>query len=197
MQSISLAVAGVPHRTTATALNFSRFTTMTPHSVFCIAPSHDSANRMVQQLRDSYFFKNDISVLFHDQTTRLKARTAKATNMLSGPLGWISDVGALPIPGVGQFIAGGPVKEALSSPAHTSGSNRIADGLMTLGLPEPEAEHFAGKIKAGQIFLAIHPYASNEAVRAEDIISAAHAQSVYTLVVEPVPEPPLYGYVTV
>ncbi len=171
---------------------------MSPHTVFCIAPSHDSANQMVQQLRDSYFFKNDISVLFQDQTTRRRARATRSNNLLGGPLGWIADVGALPIPGVGQFIAGGPVKEAMHKTVHAAGTNTIADGLITLGLPSPEASEFAHKIKAGQIFLAIHPYAANEAARAEDIISAAQARNVYTAKRPPVASAlGSYGYVTV
>src|SRR3954465_13340972 len=99
-------------------------------SVFCIAPSEPVAVNIVSQLKSAGFSDNDISVLFpdksgtrdfaHEQHTKAPegATTgAAAGGVLGGPLGLPAGIGALAIPGVGPFIAAGPIMAALSGAA--------------------------------------------------------------------------------
>jgi len=103
---------------------------MSKKSVFCIATSGDQAERIVDQLKAANFSNNDISALFPDKgTTRdfaheknTKAPEGAATGagtggVLGGALGWLAGIGALAIPGVGPFIAAGPIMAALSGAA--------------------------------------------------------------------------------
>jgi outer membrane lipoprotein SlyB len=95
---------------------------MSKKSVFCIASSRTQADQIVGQLKSSNFSNNDISVLFPDkETTRDFAHEkntkapegavagASTGGVIGGALGWIAGIGALAIPGVGPFIAAGPI----------------------------------------------------------------------------------------
>src|SRR5438309_11117571 len=96
-------------------------------AVFCIAKSEPQAIRIVNDLKASGFSNNDISVLFPDKTGTRDFAHAKATKapegaatgagtggVVGGVLGWLVGIGSLAIPGVGPFIAAGPIMAALA-----------------------------------------------------------------------------------
>ena len=128
---------------------------MSKKSVFGIATSRNQAEQIVDQLKNANFSNNDISVLFPDKGTsrdfahekNTKAPEGAATGagaggMLGGALGWIAGIGALAIPGVGPFIAAGPIMAALSGAAIGAAAGGIAGGLIGLGIPELEAKRY-------------------------------------------------------
>src|SRR5512134_2923680 len=164
---------------------------MAKKSVFCIATSREQADRIVDQLKNSNFSNNDISVLFPDKgTTRdfaheknTKAPEGAAAGagtggVVGGALGWIVGIGALAIPGVGPFIAAGPIMAALSGAAIGAAAGGIAGGLIGLGIPELEAKRYEGKVKTGNILLSVHTENSEEIGRAKDIFKQAGAQDI-------------------
>lgn len=65
-------------------------------------------------------------------------------------MGWIAGIGALALPGVGPFIAAGPIVAALSGAAVGAAVGGIAGGLIRQGIPEIEAKRYEGKVKAGK-----------------------------------------------
>jgi uncharacterized membrane protein len=93
-------------------------------------------------------------------------------------LGWIAGIGALAIPGVGPFIAAGPIIAALSGAAVGAALGGIAGGLVGLGIPEMEAKRYEGKVKAGNLLLSVHTENSEEIKRAKDIFTNAGAQDI-------------------
>src|SRR6185295_17505351 len=108
---------------------------MSKKSVFCIATSRDQADRIVDQLKNANFSNNDISVLFPDKGTTRDFAHEKNTKapegaVAGGALRWIAGSGALAIPGVGPFIAAGPILAALSGAAIGAAAGRIAGGLI-------------------------------------------------------------------
>src|SRR5678810_118357 len=116
---------------------------MSKKSVFCIASSRDQADRIVDQLKAANFSNNDISVLFPDKGTtkdfahekNTKAPEGAVTGastggVVGGALGWIAGIGALAIPGVGPFIAAGPIMAALSGAAVGGATGGITGGLI-------------------------------------------------------------------
>ena len=132
---------------------------MSKKSVFCIATSRDQADRIVDTLKNANFSNNDISVLFPDKTTTRDFAHTKSTKapegavtgagtgvVVGGALGWIAGIGALAIPGVGPFIAAGPIIAALSGAAVGATVGGIAGGLIGLGIPEIEAKRYEGKV---------------------------------------------------
>src|SRR5450755_3563012 len=103
---------------------------MSKKSVFCIATSYGQAEMIVDRLKAANFSNNDISALFPDKETshdfahtkNTKAPEGAVTGagtggVVGGALGWIAGIGALAIPGVGPFIAAGPIIAALSGAA--------------------------------------------------------------------------------
>jgi len=166
---------------------------MSKKSVFCIATSRNQAEQIVSQLKSANFSNNDISVLFPDkETTRdfaheknTKAPEGALTGagtggVLGGALGWIAGIGALAIPGVGPFIAAGPIVAALSGAAIGATVGGIAGGLIGLGIPEIEAKRYEGKVKAGNLLISVHTENSDEITRAKDIFTKAGAQDICT-----------------
>jgi hypothetical protein len=166
---------------------------MSKKSVFCIATSREQADRIVGQLKVANFSNNAISVLFPDKgTTRdfaheknTKAPEGAVTGagtggVLGGALGWVAGIGALAIPGLGPFIAAGPILAALSGAAVGAAVGGIAGGLIGLGIPELEAKRYEGKVKAGNILISVHTENSDEISRAKDIFTREGAQDICT-----------------
>ena len=164
---------------------------MSKKSVFCITAYREQAERIVAQLKAANFSNNDISVLFPDKGTsrdfahekNTKAPEGAATGagaggVIGGALGWIVGIGALAIPGVGPFIAAGPIMAALSGVAIGAAAGGIAGGLIGLGIPELEAKRYEGKVKAGNILLSVHAETSEEITRAKDIFKQVGAEDI-------------------
>jgi hypothetical protein len=166
---------------------------MSKKSVFCIATSRNQADHIVNQLKTANFSNNDISALFADKDTNREFAHEKNTKapegaaaggvtggVIGGALGWIAGIGALAIPGVGPFIAAGPIMAALSGAAIGAAVGGIAGGLIGLGIPELEAKRYEGKIKAGNILISVHTENSKEISRAKDIFTKSGAQDICT-----------------
>src|SRR5688572_11489129 len=148
---------------------------MSKSSVICIASSEPQAITIVDRLKAAGFSNNDISVLFPDKTgtkdfaheQHTKAPEGAATGsitggVLGGALGWLAGIGALAIPGVGPFIAAGPIMAALGGAAVGGTVGGITGALIGLGIPEYEAKRYEGKIREGGILISVHADDSDE-----------------------------------
>src|SRR5689334_24839863 len=122
-------------------------------AVFGIAKSEEQAARIAHNWKAAGFSDNDISVLFPDKTgTRdfaheqhTKAPEGAATGagtggVLGGAFGWLVGIGALAIPGLGPFIAAGPLMAALSGAAAGAALGGLTGALIGIGIPEYEAK---------------------------------------------------------
>jgi len=160
-------------------------------SVFCIAHTEAQAIAIVDQLRAAGFSHNDISVLFPDRTgtkdfaheQHTKAPEGAATGagtggVLGGALGWLVGIGALAIPGLGPFIAAGPILAALSGAAAGAALGGVTGALIGMGIPEYEAKRYEGKIKEGNILISVHAEDSTERDRAKTIFEQAGAEDI-------------------
>lgn len=166
---------------------------MSNHSVICLATSRAQAEHIVDQLRLANFSSNDISALFADHgTTRdfahekhTKAPEGTVTGagtggVIGGALGWLAGIGVLAIPGVGPFIAAGPILAALSGAAIGATVGGVAGCLIGMGIPELEAKRYEGKLQEGNILIAVHADDSDEVSRAKDIFETARAEDICT-----------------
>ena len=164
---------------------------MSKSSVICIAKTESQAINIVDQLKAANFISNDISVLMpdktgtkdfaHEQHTKAPegATTGGVTGgILGGALGWLVGIGALAIPGVGPFIAAGPIMAALGGAAVGGAVGGIAGALIGLGIPEYEAKRYEGKIKDGNILISVHTENREEISRAKDIFKNAGAEDI-------------------
>jgi hypothetical protein len=160
-------------------------------AVFGIYPSSDAASHAVDSLRAAGFRNTDISALFpdnqgtkdfaHEKNTKApEGAAAGATSgaVLGGALGWLAGIGALAIPGVGPFIAAGPIMGALAG----IGTGAVAGGLVGVligfGMPEYEAKRYEGRIKRGGILLSVHCDDSNWVKLAKNILETTGAEDI-------------------
>jgi hypothetical protein len=164
---------------------------MSKTSVLCITKTEAQAANIVDRLKAANFSNNDISVLFpdkrgtkdfaHEQHTKAPegATTGGVTGgIVGGALGWLVGIGALAIPGVGPFIAAGPIMAALGGAAVGGAVGGIAGALIGLGIPEYEAKRYEGKIKSGGILISVHTENSEEISRAKEIFKQEGAEDI-------------------
>lgn len=158
-------------------------------SVICIATSRKQAETIGDLLKAARFCKTDISVLFPDKgTTRdfahemhTKAPEGAVTGgVIGGGLGTVAGIAALAIPGIGPFIAAGPLLVALSGAAVGAAVGGIAGCLIGLGIPEIQAKCYEGKVQAGNILIAVHTESPLEIAQAKDIFEHAGAEDICT-----------------
>ena len=160
-------------------------------AVFGIYATGPAAEAAVDALRNAGFRNTDISVLFPDnQGTKdfahekhTKAPEGAATGassgaIIGGALGWLAGIGALAIPGLGPFIAAGPIMGVLSGIGVGGVVGGIAGALIGLGIPEYEAKRYEGRIKEGGILLSVHCDSSDWVERAEEILKHTGAQDI-------------------
>ncbi len=162
-------------------------------SVFCIAAREDQANRIIDALKSGNFSGNDISVLFPDKGTTKNFAHEKNTKAPEGAvagagtgmavgatLGWLAGIGMLAIPGIGPFIAAGPIMAALGGTAVGGTVGGLTGALIGMGIPEFEAKRYEGRIKSGNILISVHSENSEETSRAKDIFEKFGAKDIST-----------------
>lgn len=160
-------------------------------AVFCIAPTQTIASEIVTRLKSSGFADNDISVLFpdksstrdfaHEKNTKApEGATVGATTggVVGGALGLLAGIGLLAIPGVGPFIAAGPIMASLGGIAVGAAVGGIAGALIGMGIPELEAKRYEGKVKDGNILISAHSENSDEIKKAKDIFEQCGASDI-------------------
>jgi hypothetical protein len=160
-------------------------------AVFCLVRTEAAAIRIVEQLKAAGFSHADISVLFpdkagtrdfaHEQHTKAPegAATGAGTGgVLGGTLGWLVGIGALAIPGLGPFIAAGPIMAALSGAAAGAALGGLTGALIGLGIPEYEAKRYEGKVKEGNLLISVHTEDSSERARARRIFEQEGAEDI-------------------
>src|SRR5580765_1878904 len=144
-------------------------------AVIGFAATQNQAEAIASRLHAEGFSTNDISVLFpdqrntkdfaHKQSTKAPegaAVGASAGGLLGGTLGLLAGIGALAIPGLGPFIAAGPIMAALAGVGVGGAVGGVIGALVGMGIPEYEAKRYEGRIKDGGILLSAHCDTSDE-----------------------------------
>lgn len=160
-------------------------------AVMCIVQNQAQAEDIVRQLQTAGFSNNDISVLFpdkggtqdfaHEHNTKAPEGAvagASAGGALGGTLGVLVGIGALAIPGLGPFIAAGPLLAGLSGIAAGATVGGLTGAFVGMGIPEIEAKRYEGKIKGGNLLISVHTENSDEQKNAERIFKSARADDV-------------------
>jgi hypothetical protein len=160
-------------------------------AVFGIYPSYATVESGVDGLRAAGFSNTDISVLFpegagskdfaHEKGTKApEGATAGAGTgaVLGGAMGWLLGIGALAIPGLGPFIAAGPIMAALAGAGVGGALGGITGALVGMGIPEYEAKRYEGRVKDGGILISVHSDNSDWTKRAKLILEATGAQDI-------------------
>ena len=160
-------------------------------AVFGIYPAYASVEYGVDALRTAGFRNSDISVLFPENTGTKDFAHEKGTKapegasagagtgvVVGGALGWLAGIGSLAIPGLGPFIAAGPIVATLAGAGVGGVVGGLAGALIGMGIPEYEAKRYEGRVKDGGILLSVHSDSSDSTKRAKQILEETGAQDI-------------------
>ena len=160
-------------------------------AVYGIYPDQVSVENAVDTLKSSGFRNTDISVLFPENEGTKDFALEKQTKapegavsgagsgaVIGGALGWLAGIGALAIPGVGPFIAAGPIIAMLSGVGVGGAIGGLTGALIGLGIPEYEAKRYEGRIRKGGILLSVHCDSSDWIKRAKELLQQTGAEDI-------------------
>jgi len=160
-------------------------------AAFGIYTTQSAVENAIDELKAAGYRNTDISVLMpenigtkdlaHEKRTKApEGATAGAGTgvVLGGALGWLVGIGALAIPGLGPFIAAGPIMAALAGAGVAGAVGGVVGSLVGMGIPEYEAKRYEGRVKQGGILLSVHCDNSEWTKRAKDILEATGAEDV-------------------
>ncbi len=160
-------------------------------AVFGIYSSEMNAGEAVDRLRQAGFRNTDVSILYSDNTgnkdlaheKNTKAPEGAATGagagaILGGALGWLASAGLLAIPGLGPFIAAGPILGILSGVGAGGAVGGVAGALIGAGMPEYEAKRYEGRIHKGGVLLSVHCDDDHYVTKAKHLLQDTGAQDI-------------------
>ena len=180
---------------------------MSKPAVFALVDNETQARAAVAQLEASGILSQDISIISqsartgglvsdpdgvlptsgtsrdvrHDNSTKAP-EGATAGGVTGGALGaaagWLIGIGALAIPGVGPFIAAGPILAALSGAAIGAAAGGLAGALIGYGIPEYEAKLYAGRLEEGHILIGVHTLDSKQSSAAKKAFEDVKAHDI-------------------
>ena len=159
--------------------------------VFGIFDSRPSIELAVDRLKSEGFRHEDISVLLpsaessrnfaHEKATKAPegATTGAASGLaIGGALGLLVGIGSLAIPGIGPFVAAGPILAALAGAGIGSTLGGLAGALIGLGIPEYEAKRYESVVKEGGMLLSVHADDATWSTKAQDILKSCGARDI-------------------
>ena len=162
-------------------------------SVYCMARTSEQAEVILLELKQAGFTNNDISALLPDRRGtkdfahehNTKAPEGATAGGIAGmgvgaALGWLAGVGALAIPGVGPFIAAGPIMAALSGAAVGTATGGVVGSLVGMGIPEFEAKRYDAKIREGNILISVHTESGKQKDVAKEVFKRNNADDIST-----------------
>jgi hypothetical protein len=171
-------------------------------AVFGIIKNEAQADATVEHLQNSGFTSGDISIILpskkgsttngygskpntvgyerHSKAPEGGSTGAAAGGIIGGSLGLLAGIGALAIPGLGAFIAAGPILAALSGSAVGGSLGLLIGWLVGLGIPEYEAKKYENFVKEGHILICVHTNTSEEVDLARDILKEEGVKDIST-----------------
>ena len=160
-------------------------------SAYGIYRTREHAEEGIDAFLAAGFRKEDISVLLPENVGNKEFKHVKNTKApegtttgvvtggaIGGTLGLLTGIGALAIPGVGPFIAAGPIMAALAGLGAGGALGGIVGALVGMGIPEYEAKRYEGRVRAGEILVSVHCDNSDWVGRAKDILKRTGADDV-------------------
>jgi len=160
--------------------------------VFGIYSTRVAVENATDSLMRAGFPTSDISVLLPEslggpkdmgteKATKAPEGTAAgvtAGGVIGGTLGVLAGVGLLAIPGLGPFIAAGPIMAGLAGLGVGGAVGGVTGALIGMGIPEFEAKRYEGRLKSGGILLSVHCNTSEEIKRAKEVLKVTGAEDV-------------------
>lgn len=105
---------------------------------------------------------------------------AATGGVLGGSLGLLAGIGTLAIPGLGPFIAAGPLLAALSGSAVGGSVGLLVGAIIGFGIPEYEAKKYESALKAGNILISVHTETDEEVKTVTEVMKREGAKDIST-----------------
>jgi hypothetical protein len=160
-------------------------------SAFGIYRDEASLKVGIEALQREGFRIEDISVLFPENAGTKDFGHVKATKapegaatgagsgaVVGGVLGWLAGVGSIAIPGVGPFLAAGPILAALAGAGVGGAVGGLTGAIVGAGIPEYEAKRYEGRVRSGGILMSVHCDDSEWTSKAKDILERTGGDDV-------------------
>lgn len=160
-------------------------------SVLGIYATRSGVENAITVLHDGGFPTTDISVLLPENPGTRELATEKSTKapegatagagsgaVIGGTLGWLVGIGVLAIPGLGPFVAAGPIMAALAGVGVGGAVGGFTGALVGMGIPEYEAKRYEGRLEKGGVLISVHCQSSDEVTRAKDILQRTGAEDI-------------------
>jgi len=160
-------------------------------AVFGIFSNESQLDTALLALKADRFRNDDVSVMFPDKSSTKEFAHEKHTKapegaaagagagvVVGGTLGWLAGIGALVIPGLGPFIAAGPIVAALAGAGAGGTVGGVTGALVGMGIPEIEAKRYEGLLKSGNILMSVHADSADWTKKAKQILERAGARDV-------------------
>lgn len=159
--------------------------------VFGIYSTRAAVENVTDSLVKAGFPAADISVLLPESLDAKDMGTEKATKapegtaagaasggVIGGTLGVLVGAGLLTIPGLGPFLAAGPIMAGLAGLGVGGAVGGVTGALVGMGIPEFEAKRYEGHLQKGGILLSVHCDTAEEINRAKEILKFAGGEDV-------------------
>jgi hypothetical protein len=161
-------------------------------AVFGIYSTREAVENATDTLMKAGFPASDISVLLPESLggpkdmgmekgTKAPEGTAVGVTtggVIGGTLGLLAGIGSLAIPGLGPFIAAGPIMAGLAGLGVGGAVGGVTGALIGMGIPEYEAKRYEGRLKTGGILLSVHCDTSEEIKRAKEVVEHTGGEDV-------------------
>jgi len=160
-------------------------------AVFGIYSTRDQVEETIQALRNNSFRTEDISILFSENEGNKDFAHVKSTKapegasagaasgaVIGGVLGWLAGIGAIAIPGIGAFIAAGPIMAALAGAGVGGTVGGVTGSLVGMGIPEYEAKRYEGRVRKGGYLLSVHCDDGDWVSKAKEILRQTGAEDI-------------------
>lgn len=158
---------------------------------FGIFSSRSSLESAVDTFKLRGFRSSDISALLasnestrdfaHEKATKAPEGTTTGVvsgAVIGGALGWLVGIGSLAIPGIGPFVAAGPILASLAGAGIGGTVGGIAGALIGFGIPEYEAKRYESLVRDGGMLLSIHCDNSEWLDKAKAILKECGAKDI-------------------
>jgi hypothetical protein len=163
---------------------------MAGKAVVGIVKSELQAAQIFEELQEAGFSNGDISILIPEGSRLATEKSSKmpegaatgaaAGGALGGVLGLLAGVGTIAIPGLGAFVAAGPILAALGGAAAGATAGGLTGALVGMGMPEFEAKQYESRMVAGNLLISVHTDYDDQRSLARDTFERCGAESIAT-----------------
>lgn len=164
---------------------------MSHKMIFCSFPDDVVAEAVLLKLQGSGISSDQVSVIFpergkvknyvlekHSKAPEGAAAGGGTGGVVGGILGWLVGIGSLAIPGVGPFIAAGPILAALSGSALGAAVGGLIGSLVGMGVSEVEAKKYEQQLKAGHVLIAAQAKNEDEVRKVRQIFTDSGGRDI-------------------